>query len=133
MDATTTAMSFILDSRLSVDEIVELFRGSPFFLATKTIPANLSPTFEACFIDCQFSWYNSSNWVCLKIEDNYPNKHPNGHEKSSFYARKMMFYLIHWNWWFSSVQVKNTQPTAIHSMPNHRDLNFPNHVPLLEE
>jgi hypothetical protein len=33
--------------------------------------------------------------------------------------------IIHWNWWFSSVQVKNTQPTAIHSTPNHRDLNFP--------
>ena len=74
MDATITAMSFILDSRLSDDEIVQLFRGSPVFLATETIPANLSPTFEAFFIDCQFSWYNSSNyypnWVCLTIEDN---------------------------------------------------------------
>ena len=39
------------------------------FLATETIAANLSPTFEAFFIGCQFGWYNSSNWVCLKIED----------------------------------------------------------------
>ena len=35
IDPTTTAMSFILDSRLSVDEIVELFRGSPVFWPPK--------------------------------------------------------------------------------------------------